>query len=150
MYMWSIDYLASLFQLHNWIGACFLVHPDLSGHCLPSHGLKNHFWGRGTHVTHSCVDIMRMMTGRGDIQLKMGRVQSLVEVKISVGEFRILIMRACFGTPKIIRAPWSAEINWHRMRWEDRLCGLVVRVPGYRSEIYCVSCEVRTKFIYVM
>jgi hypothetical protein len=32
----------------------------------------------------------------------------------------------------------------------DRLCGLVVRVPGYRAEMYCVSCEVRTEFIYVM
>jgi hypothetical protein len=25
----------------------------------------------------------------------------------------------------------------------------VVRVPGYTTEMYCVSCEVRTKFIYV-
>jgi hypothetical protein len=32
----------------------------------------------------------------------------------------------------------------------DRLCGLVVRVPGYTTEMYCVSCEVRTEFIYVM
>jgi hypothetical protein len=32
----------------------------------------------------------------------------------------------------------------------DRLCGLVVRVPAYRTEMYCVSCEVRTEFIYVM
>jgi hypothetical protein len=24
----------------------------------------------------------------------------------------------------------------------DRLCGLVVRVPGYRTQMYCVSCEV--------
>jgi hypothetical protein len=32
----------------------------------------------------------------------------------------------------------------------DRLCGLVIRVPGYRAEMYCVSCEVRTEFIYVM
>jgi hypothetical protein len=32
----------------------------------------------------------------------------------------------------------------------DRLCGLVVRVPGYRTEMYCVSCVVRTKFLYVM
>jgi hypothetical protein len=31
-----------------------------------------------------------------------------------------------------------------------RLCGLVVRVPGYRAEMYCVSCEVQTEFIYVM
>jgi hypothetical protein len=27
------------------------------------------------------------------------------------------------------------------------LCGLVVRVLGYRMEMYCVSCEVRTEFI---
>jgi hypothetical protein len=32
----------------------------------------------------------------------------------------------------------------------DRLCGLVVRVPGYRTEMYGVSCEVRSEFIYVM
>jgi hypothetical protein len=32
----------------------------------------------------------------------------------------------------------------------DRLCGLVFRAPGYTTEIYCVSCEVRTEFIYVM
>jgi hypothetical protein len=30
------------------------------------------------------------------------------------------------------------------------LYGLVVRVPGYRTEMYCPSCEVRTEFIYVM
>jgi hypothetical protein len=29
----------------------------------------------------------------------------------------------------------------------DRPCGLVVRVPGYRTEMYCASCEVRTEFI---
>jgi hypothetical protein len=32
----------------------------------------------------------------------------------------------------------------------DRLCGLVVRVIGYTTEMYCDSCEVRTEFIYVM
>jgi hypothetical protein len=32
----------------------------------------------------------------------------------------------------------------------DRLYGLVVRVPGYTTEMFCVSCEVRTEFIYVM
>jgi hypothetical protein len=30
---------------------------------------------------------------------------------------------------------------------KDRLCGLVVRVPGYRTDMYFASCEVRTKFI---
>jgi hypothetical protein len=29
----------------------------------------------------------------------------------------------------------------------DRLCGLVVRVPGYTTEMYCDSCEVQTEFI---
>jgi uncharacterized membrane protein AbrB (regulator of aidB expression) len=32
----------------------------------------------------------------------------------------------------------------------DRLCGLVVRVPGYTTDMYCVSSEVRTEFVYVM
>jgi hypothetical protein len=32
----------------------------------------------------------------------------------------------------------------------DHLCGLVVRVPSYITKMYCVSCEVRTEFIYVM
>jgi hypothetical protein len=32
----------------------------------------------------------------------------------------------------------------------DRLCGLMVRVPGYTTEMYCDSCEVRTEFIHVM
>jgi hypothetical protein len=32
----------------------------------------------------------------------------------------------------------------------NRLCGLVVRVPGYTTEMYCASSEVRTQFIYVM
>jgi hypothetical protein len=30
----------------------------------------------------------------------------------------------------------------------DRLCGLVVRVPGYTTEMYYVSCEVRTEYIF--
>jgi hypothetical protein len=32
----------------------------------------------------------------------------------------------------------------------DRLCGLLVRVTGYRTKMYCASCEVRTECIYVM
>jgi hypothetical protein len=31
--------------------------------------------------------------------------------------------------------------------WSGRLCGLVVRVPGYRTEMYCASSEVRIEFI---
>jgi hypothetical protein len=33
--------------------------------------------------------------------------------------------------------------------YDVRLCGLVVRVPGYTTEMYCASCEVRTEFKYV-
>jgi hypothetical protein len=33
---------------------------------------------------------------------------------------------------------------------DARLCCLVARVCGYTTEMYCVSCEVRTEFIYVM
>jgi hypothetical protein len=29
----------------------------------------------------------------------------------------------------------------------ERPCGLEVRVLGYGTEMYCVSCEVRTEFI---
>jgi hypothetical protein len=32
----------------------------------------------------------------------------------------------------------------------DRLCGLVVGVPGCITEMYSVSCEVGTEFLYVM
>jgi hypothetical protein len=38
--------------------------------------------------------------------------------------------------------PVTYEIN--------RLHGLVVRVPGYRTEMYCASCEVGTEFISVV
>jgi hypothetical protein len=37
-----------------------------------------------------------------------------------------------------------------RKLMKGRLCGLVVRAPGYRTEMYCASCEVLTEFIYVM
>jgi hypothetical protein len=32
----------------------------------------------------------------------------------------------------------------------DLFCGLVVRVSDCRKKMYCVSCEVRTEYIYVM
>jgi hypothetical protein len=38
-------------------------------------------------------------------------------------------------------------VMWKKV---DRLCGLVVKVPGCRTEMYCASCEVRTEFMYVM
>jgi hypothetical protein len=34
----------------------------------------------------------------------------------------------------------------------DRLCDLTTstRVPGYTTEMYCVFCDIRTEFIYVV
>jgi hypothetical protein len=31
-----------------------------------------------------------------------------------------------------------------------KFCGLMVRAPGYTTEMYCDFCEVRTEFVYVM
>jgi hypothetical protein len=45
--------------------------------------------------------------------------------------------------------PVRYELNLYVMyKKVDCLCGLVVRVPGYTTEMYCVSCEVRTEFIF--
>jgi hypothetical protein len=33
---------------------------------------------------------------------------------------------------------------------KDRLCGLAVRVSGYRTEMYSASFEVGTEIMYVM
>jgi hypothetical protein len=52
-------------------------------------------------------------------------------------------LNVSFETYGVIRA-----FSYHIVG--DRLCGLVVRVPGYTTELYCASCEVRTEFIYVM
>jgi hypothetical protein len=61
-------------------------------------------------------------------------------------EFRLLLYfnnyRKC---PDESRSYLTRVNNIH-----DRLCGLVARVPGYRTEMYFVSCEVQTEFIYVM
>jgi hypothetical protein len=44
--------------------------------------------------------------------------------------------------------PVRYELNLYVMQKKvDRLCGLVVRVPDCRTEMYCPSCEVRTEFI---
>jgi hypothetical protein len=64
-----------------------------------------------------------------------------------------------------ILCTWLSKINWkmyshvlppsssssssssYYYYYYGRLCGLVVRVPGYRTEMYCVSSEVRPEFI---
>jgi hypothetical protein len=46
------------------------------------------------------------------------------------------------------RSRWRAPGRRFSIIESRRLCGLVVRVPGYWTEMYCASCEVRTEFIY--
>jgi hypothetical protein len=42
------------------------------------------------------------------------------------------------------------SINRCDYRHQDRFCGLIIRVPGFRTEMYCDYCEVWTEFMYVM
>jgi hypothetical protein len=44
--------------------------------------------------------------------------------------------------------PGCNSVHWEEL--SDRLCCLVIRVPGYITKMHCASCEVRTEFIYVM
>jgi hypothetical protein len=37
---------------------------------------------------------------------------------------------------------YTIHTYYHSMPYWDHPCGLVVRVPGYRMEMYCVSCKV--------
>jgi hypothetical protein len=46
--------------------------------------------------------------------------------------------------------PASSWLCYSERICEWDLCGLVIRFPGYRTEMYCVSCEVRTECMYVM
>jgi hypothetical protein len=56
----------------------------------------------------------------------------------SFNQFFITILQHPFPLPRS-----GFLVYFFRLR--DRLCGLVVRVPGDRTQMYCVSCEVRTE-----
>jgi hypothetical protein len=60
----------------------------------------------------------------------------------------IYVMSQIWAWHQDILTGWPSVAMWLWL-WLDRLCGLVVRVPGYTTEMYCVSCEVRTEFIYI-
>jgi hypothetical protein len=70
-----------------------------------------------------------------------------------------LLFSVSLSSPHALQAPHSTILYVYLITLQifdapyyvvDRLCGLVVRVPGYTTEMYCASCEVRTEFIYVM
>jgi hypothetical protein len=74
---------------------------------------------------------------------------------LALDALHFIVERIHFGTIRamfILSSEQSIDYRRHLSPKviADRLCGLVVRVPGYRAEMYCVSCEVRTEFIYVM
>jgi hypothetical protein len=54
----------------------------------------------------------------------------------------------CHSTKEsLLRKVLQMQFFYLYYQSKDRLCGLVVRVRGYWTEMYCVSCEVRTEFI---
>jgi hypothetical protein len=53
--------------------------------------------------------------------------------------FNVLLSKSTTLWPYILRRHIYIYI------YIDRLCGLVVRVLGYTTEMYCASCEVRTE-----
>jgi hypothetical protein len=66
------------------------------------------------------------------------------------GEYRTVGTGVTTGTRHSYSAD-ETDFFWHcQQMTASVVCGLVVRVPGYTTEMYCVSCEVRTEFIYVM
>jgi hypothetical protein len=70
-----------------------------------------------------------------------------------MGGVDVLSLALVGFTPRPI-GNWATDVGENKILdpigTRDRLCGLAVRVPGYTTEVYCVSCEVRTEFIYVM
>jgi hypothetical protein len=74
--------------------------------------------------------------------------QSATEVSYdySASIFSVLLI---LGNSSIRRVCLVLDVS-SSVHTADCLCGLVVRVPGYRTEMGCVSCEVRTEFMYVM
>jgi hypothetical protein len=73
---------------------------------------------------------------------------------VNRNDFYFLIL--LFTSPHVSASTGHPQVKYTQSffksyyAYNDRLCGLVVRVPGYTTEMYGVSCEVRTEFIYVM
>jgi hypothetical protein len=64
-------------------------------------------------------------------QSRLGTVDyALVTSSLHYNDSLLNMCRRIFG-PKIL----------------DHLCGLLVRVPGYTTEMYCASCEVKIEYI---
>jgi hypothetical protein len=86
--------------------------------------------------------------GSANLGTRSRRCSALVHraVTMSVNRVRQVMARECV-THRLL---YPAALEDVHREYRDHLYGLVVRVPGYTMEMYCVSCELRTEFIYVM
>jgi hypothetical protein len=82
---------------------------------------------------------MRLSNQKGSLYIKLSRSSSGSEHGRVINHS---YLQWCF----CILVPYLTDLSVI----QDCLCGLVVRVPGYRTEMYCVSSEILTEFIYVM
>jgi hypothetical protein len=76
-------------------------------------------------------------------------------IDCAIPESKICFINLC---PFAVRSDYTycrtAELKWvinyKGCGRNGSLFNLVVRIPGYRTEMYCASCEVLTECIYVM
>jgi hypothetical protein len=101
---------------------------------------------------NTCVDDSRS----GHLNVKTLRLYRQLAVlqaveSLSVTPFTARVQRVCSLSTRVY--PESCRLcliysdSCHTPK--ELNSGLVVRVPGYRTEMYCVFCEVRTEFIYI-
>jgi hypothetical protein len=92
------------------------------------------------------------MTGLSDIPSQVSR--HLVEQPLDVGHShcfhilsRVLPTVSCYHSTSCNTYSWKRLVQLKKSCYSDRLCGLVVRVPGYRTEMYCFLWG--TDWIYI-
>jgi hypothetical protein len=67
--------------------------------------------------------------------------QSDIEIRVFTTLFQSQVLYGSNGKT-IMKHKLKVKVMYNEV---DRLCGLVVRDPGYGTEMYCVSCEVQTE-----
>jgi hypothetical protein len=86
---------------------------------------------------------------RGSCHLHLqGRKSADKETRVQQVARQIFILEY-YMSVTCLKREFGVLFNIDRMRL-DRLCGLVVTVPGDRTEMYCASCDVRIQFIYAL
>jgi hypothetical protein len=105
--------------------------------------INNHKRDAKHMLTRSCCFICGVLQA---CECKHGCVSS--SCYITLQKLETMRTRECLGLC-IKGGGGSGVIYVAMLQYRYRLCGLVVRVPGYTTEMYCVSCEVRTEFICI-